>query len=558
MKSNARKSIFILLVLAAVLLVSACKKTEPPQYLPSPEPAPPPEMKWDVQVDFDALTPFVPIHSLHTRLLEGPMPELVPSNNYGMLLPYSSAVIMENGSLRASKFGFVTAGGTVITDLIYDGIVRAETRNDWSTYTGTAIEALPAYSLYIDSSEARANAWVYVERKMAVCALDGSWVTPFDYINIVYTEKVILLAKDHSTLDVDVIDYNGNHIYNMLDREWVNNVIDESWAVSSFMWNIAEGYGHIRLKNNTIAFIDVQTGNAYYTDFVEAQTFNEGLAGVAVSINNISTDNKIWGFINTDFEIVIPPMYEWPSQFINGRATVQDYLHRTPQQVINRQGDVLFTAPDGYSIEHSHEGSGFTLYSRSEDDYHTIFLTDDFEKLTFSEENKSFESNHIRDLGNGWFTTSNEFGLLLMNEGVEYLFPGVANIRYFDGEHMVFFKSHSDGHGHYFSSGVMTLDGREVIPPETGIAINQVTKKGKMIAFIVGTGSNFYFHGQEYDPNTYRLIDTNGDMIIQVSGVLTYYENLELYSIQSANFFSWLDINANPIITIPLLSSTFD
>jgi len=558
MKNKVRKTILLILVLMAALLVSACKKAEPTQYLPPPDPAPPPEMKWDVQADFNVLTPFVPLHSLHTRLHEGSMPELIPSNNYGVLLPYSSAVILENGSLLASKFGFVTANGTVITDLIYDGITRAETARNWHHYPGSPIEAFPAYSIYIEASEIGTDAWVYTERKMAACALDGSWVTPFDYINIVFTENVILMARDHSTLDIDIIDYNGNHLYNVLDREWVNDVLDESWATSSFMWNIAEGYGHVQLKNNKIAFIDILTGNAYYTDFIEVHMFNEGLASVAVRINNISSDNKIWGFINTDFEIVIPPMYEWSPFFYNGRAIVQDYLHRTPQQVIDRQGKVLFTVPDGYSIDHSYEGPGFTLYSRSEENRLTIFLTRDFERLAFSEEFKYFEYNHIRHLGDGWFTTANEVSALLMNKDIEYLFPGVANINYFDGESIVFAKNYFDGHGHYYNTGVMALDGREIIPPETGVVITPVTRNGKMAAFIAGTGSYFYFYDQEYTPSTYRLIDTNGSVIIQGSGILTYHENLELYSIQSTNRFSWLDKDANPIIIIPFLSSTFD
>ena len=59
-------------------------------------------------------------------------------------------------------------------------------------------------------------------------------------------------------------------------------------------------------------------------------------------------------------------------------------------------------------------------------------------------------------------------------------------------------------------------------------------------------------------PSIYKLLDINGNIIIQGRGIIAYHDNLELYSIQSANSFSWLDKDANPIIIIPFLSSTFD
>jgi len=540
--------------LIVTLFISACKKSEPTQYLPPPDPAPPPEMKWDVQADFDVLTPFVPQQSLHTRLHEGSLPELTPSNQYGMLLPYSSAVILENGSLMASKFGFVTVDGVVITDLVYDGIYRAESASIW--HIGIANKTFPAYSIYIDSEETGTNAWVYRERKMAVCALDGSWITPFDYVNIAYTEDVILLARDHSTFDIDVIDYNGNHLYNTLDHEWANNVIDDAWAIGSFMGNIAEGYGHVQLKNNTVAFIDVLTGNARYTDFASASVFNDGLISVAVRIDNNPESKLVWGFINTNLELVIPLKYEWSPHFFNGRAIVQDSLHRTPQQVIDRQGNVLFTVPDGYSIDHSYDGSNFVLYNQLDTERKSIVLNSDFKEIIFSDDVQAFEPHYVRHLENGWFILWSEAGSLLINEDKVHFFPGIDQISYFDGEFMVYTVYNTDDHVHRY--GIMTLDGRDILQPEADVILTPVVRNDKTTAFIASRGSTFYFYGQEYKPSSYKLFDTNGSVIIQGFGILTYHENLELYSIQGTNHFSWLDRDANPIIIIPLLSSTFD
>ena len=104
----------------------------------------------------------------------------------------------------------------------------------------------------------------------------------------------------------------------------------------------------------------------------------------------------------------------------------------------------------------------------------------------------------------------------------------------------------------------MTIDGIIVVPPEPNKAITAVKHNNTTIAFIVSSGSPWFSQMQSYIPYTYRLIEPGGDTIIRGDGILTFHETLELYSIQGVNHFSWLDIDANPIITIPFLSSTFD
>jgi len=549
MKSIKIKILVTAVLLAIVLPVTACKKAEHSPDIQLPEQAPATESVLEVQTDFGILTPFVPLHTMHTRLREGAMPELVPSSNFGMLLPYSSAIVMYDGSLFASKYGFVTIDGVVITDLIYDGIERAEYIHSW--YVGEADEKLPAYKLYKHETDPE-TAWDYFNnRKMAACALDGSWVTEFDYIEIIFTQDVIVLFRDDLTFDIDVIDYDGNHLYNMLDFDWARNAQADTMTGRLFEV-IADSHAHARIRNNRYAFIDLLTGNIRSTRYIAADPFIEGYAPIGIGIPG--TYFVIWGLINTDFQVVIAPRYYNLPFFKYGRAIVE--RRDGSQFVINTKGDVLFNVPDDYWIDHSYEGPTFVMSNKFGTDPYPTFLTSEFEELIPPEGVMIYDSN-LRYLNNGWYTIGDKNGSYLFGGRETHYFPGLDYIYYFDGDIIIYRMRQDDIDGVVFKNGVMTLGGNELISPESAL-ITPITQNDTTIAFVVITGSSGSFPAHELNQITYRLVDINGNIKTQGRGVLTYHDAIELYSIQGENHFSWLDKNANPIITIPLLSSTFD
>jgi len=506
----------------------------------------------DVQTNFDILTPFEPQHLLHTRLHEGAMPELVPSDNYGTLLPYSSTIVLEDGSLWPSKFGLVTADGVIVTDLIYESVERAEFLHGW--YVRSENEMFPAYSLskYIPDHEFYSGHHTVI-RKMAAVALDGSWITLFDYTHIVYTKDVIILYRDESIFDMDVIDYSGKHLYNMRDLSWTTRALDDVGPYI-YMDIIADRYAHVRTGSSTFAFIDLLTGNARSTRFIAADPFVEGFAPVGIGVVNSYT--ILWGLINTNFDVVIQPIYYNLPYFIHGKAIVE--RRDRSQFVINTKGENLFNVPDGYWLAHSYEGPTFILSSDFETSPYPTYLNSAFEEIRPPEGSRLEHFYNLRYLGNGWYTTVNEDGSLLINNNEEFFFPEVEYINFFDGEYLVYMKGYTDSKGYTFNAnGVMTLEGNDIILAEPGTVITTVIQNENIKAFIVSTGS-WYISDRGYNPNTYRLIDTKGDIVIQGTGILIYHDALNLYSVQNANSFLWLDDNANIIISIPLLSSVFD
>jgi len=557
MRNNVRKIILVISAIVILLLVSACKRIEsPPENpslspttTPSPEQPPPlpPEVILDVQTNFDILTPFVPQHTLHTRLHAGALPELIPSDNFGMLLPYSSAATLEDGSLHTSKYGLVTIDGIIVTDLIYDDIDRAEYIHGW--YTGTTGDIIPAYKLSINIPDGTNS----TNRKVAACAMDGSWITPFDYTDIIFTKDVILLYRDEYTLNIDVKNYEGQHLYNMKDMRWAGNALGNTWTGVQ-MEIIADRYAHVRTGNNSFAFINLLTGNAQSTRFIAADPFIEGIAPVGVGIRN--TYYVIWGLIDTDFNVIIQPRYYSLPFFRYGKAIV--HRRDDSQFVINTRGEALYNVREGYRLSQSYEGPNFILINEFGADPDPKFLTSDFREITPIEGTFTIDFFNPRYLNNRWYTTGNEFGTHLIRETDVLFFPGIDFIDFTDGELIIYGINYADDHGYGQKFGVMTLNGEDIIPAESGIEITSVTQNNATTAFIISTGSSLLSTGHGYDPNIFKLVDMSGRIILQGQGILTYHDYLELFSIQNANHFSWLDKYANTIISIPLLSSTFD
>jgi len=127
-----------------------------------------------------------------------------------------------------------------------------------------------------------------------------------------------------------------------------------------------------------------------------------------------------------------------------------------------------------------------------------------------------------------------------------------------DGE-FVIFSGYGDGIWHMM---VRTLDGREIVAPELEMTISAVTDEGgAAIAFLMNTNHPGMYFGQQrsgYHPNTYRLVDTDGTTIAAGRGIITHHKQEALYSVLGPDYFAWLDMGGNVVISIPHLSGTMD
>jgi hypothetical protein len=414
---------------------------------------------------------------------------------------------------------------------------------------------LPAYQLSINIPGADPK-WG-AQSMQAVCALDGSWVTPFDYVNVIFTDDVIILLRSHDSYDVDVYDYSGRLLYNMLDLEWVSRLADQSWP-GELVYSVREGYGNVALPDGTCAFINIRTGRAHYTEFAMAHPFSEGFAAVAINTGSFGPVQQLWGFINKDFELVIPLIYEWPPVFRDGRAIVQ--LPGGAQQVINTRGQTLFYVPPEFYMDHNYSGPSLVMYDQRVSSREELiqFYTTDLVPIRLPDGLVYVHAlEHIND---EWFLCRSFDGFngsVLFTRDREHFLPNVHHVSFFDGEFIVY----ADQYENEIRSGVRTLDGREVVPPERNLSISAVAEEGRAKAFIVNTHSTVFFSmggASQYRRSAYTLVGTDGETIISGPGMLTFDEAAGLYSVLGADHFKWLDKDANVIISIPMMSFAFD
>lgn len=550
--------LFLIATLTLLLLNAACQKTQPrPPFLPTPEITPPPEMKWEVRTDYTNLTPYIPPHTSYSRLKPGSMPELIP-DDYGMLLPYSSPGILNDGSMRASQYGLVTIDGMIVTDLVYDRVERA-----YGYYMGVHTSR-PAYRITINDTGG--ESMFYFDNRQGACALDGSWITSLDYLEVAFSEDLILLIRDYNTNDIDVYDYNGTLLYNTLELDWIKNISRDYW-IGNLTYNLSEGYSTVQMKDGTYAFINMLNGRARYTEFTQADTFYEGMALVAVKDKDDWRSAERYGFIDSSFELVIPATYTSGSRFQNGYAVVEN--PNGSMKIINKRGETKLTVQDGHYLDQTYDGTGFSVRSRDAWDLITLYTTDLVEFKPPAVLQDTSLSNQCYSIGGGWYVCAVYEadsivkpsggridvvpGTYLFSPGREYFFPGISHLSYADDEFMIFVEY--DGVG--YKTGVMRLDGGVIIPAEKDATITAVAEDGNAIAFII-THSPGLSPRAARSSNTYRLVDTNGNTITSGSGLMEYDEAAGLFSILGQDFFTWMDKSGNAFISIPLMSYTMD
>jgi len=498
------------------------------------------DLRWNVKTDDSKLLPFVPLHLLHSKLSEGFLTEFIPSGSYGKIFPYSGAVTMNDGSLRIINYGLVTEDGVVVTDLVYDSINRAVYSTVGSSFPR------PAYHIRKAFSEQNFD-YGFISYNAAV-ALDGSWITSFEYVDIVFSDNVIFLMKGHEEFDIDVIDYNGQLLYNILDLEWADEISEDTWA-GLLTYGAGEGYGFIKLVDETYGLMNVLTGEMRRTEFIEAFSFYEGLSAVMPD-----DGNNLWGFINKDMEMVITPAYVYETAFVNGRAVVE-----TPdggQHIINTQGDVLFSVTSDRFIIPKHDNNGFSVHLRTGWEF-PVYYTGDFTEVLYPHEVVSLGAESaIQYIKNGWYSCMTEDGSWLFNHSSVYRIPLDRYVTDIINEYIIYIEYFDD---FTFSYGVMMFDGTDIIYPVKVASLTAAVDRTGVVKFIKNSVEmQSFFVSETYSTAVYNLMAADGTTITTGLGILIYDEAPEIYYVQGTDYFALLDLQGNTFVSIPSMAYTFD
>ncbi len=494
---------------SASAAVSPSAEISPSNSEPSETVQPPslPPAYSGVKTDYSYLTPYDPFGDICTRLAPGYLPELEPSPDFGMLLPYLGELMQGSGAYPGiAGFGLVTKDGMIVTDPVYSGIERGSYSNSELPLRGS----VPIYILTRSSAE---------ENSYAVCALDGSWVTAFEYREITCSDEVVFLIRDGMTYDIDVMDYEGRLLLNVKSLDIHGDILTDN------PWLITHGYGEGRLalplKNGGTAYVDVQTGKTSVTDFQSGKPFSEGLAAVAVE--------GLFGYMNSEYELVIEPQFWSADPFFEGVAVVA--YSRNIYAVIDTDGTVLYR---DYTNPYRPRAG---IYA----------LGDNFSRFLDSEFNPIMADGRTpRFLKNGSICYLTNAGATILRGEESYELPGVTDVQDAAGNLVCF------GTGVPAAFGVMTLEGEILIEQETDCYMLFVTDKETGELLIV---KNKY----GIDMSTsFSVFDMSGKVIFTDNARASYIEDCGLFEIRAADWFGYADTSGNYVFRYSLLDRLWD
>lgn len=464
-----------------------------------------------VKTDYSGLTPYKPLEEKYTRLKDGAIPDLAPSD-YGKLIPYIGETMYSAGGYNViRKYGLMTESGMIVTDPVYSRVYQGH-YYDYSTYTGKNV---PTYSLTkIPDTINEDKPWE--SEIFAVCAEDGSWVTPFAYTNTFYTENVIMLVRSNENNDIDVMDYSGKLLYNTKSLGCYSDIPAES--AYNFLSGYGEGFIALALTGGRTVFIDALTGKESYTDYTQSSAFSGGLAAVR--------QNGLYGFINKDFSMIIPPQYMWADYFYNGKSVVQ--YPDNSYAIIDQGGQSLFENP--YYISRW-DSSNYAVYDASNK---IAYYDSSLQKVAFG-------SREAAPVHNGWFFYREGNGVTIFKGNEKHTFDDVTGVNAVNGDFVTVYKTV----GSEWQEGLVTLDGTVVIPMAARQSITLYTSEK--------TGETFAI-ASSYDSNqSYKVYDSSGKILFSSYGYASFIPEYDLFEVNDELSYAFVDTAGRDVFRISLM-----
>lgn len=256
----------------------------------------------------------LPFESIGTRLSDAPLTELYPSDAYGELIPYLGERLYSDGYPAGELLGLATGDGMVITDPIYNTIYRARQYN----HANGEFEDLGIMVLIKTIPDADTAIQRY-----ALAASDGSWITDFEYEDVIVGSLGVVGVRSYENFDCVCIDSEGAAVFDT--TEWaLENIPPYSlYTLADF----SEGYALLDV-NGVQMFVDIH-GETYSAEgMTDAKGFSNGISA--------AFNGEFWGYIDTDFQWIIPPAYSNAESFYLERAVVTNSDETT--SIIDSEG----------------------------------------------------------------------------------------------------------------------------------------------------------------------------------------------------------------------------
>lgn len=477
--------------LTLVLLLCACapavpEATETPVASPEQTGTSKPELSSPsgVFTDWSLLTDYEPAENIYTRLAEGPIEELVPSKDYGLLLPFTGERLQgEYGYQIGAKVGLITQDGCIVLDAVCGSISRAS-YYDYATMEHGEFD-IYVLSKYVEDPES------YYGYKIvsAFAAADGSWVTDFEFSNENHfsgTSMGALGVLGGESNQVLVYDERGNIVIDTREFEDLDKL--QEYSLSWYLTGYENGLMPVNLKTGNMGLLNLNTGLLLRGEDGEIVSyrfiggFNSGLAPAETPYGQA-------GYINASGNWVIEPEFDLAGNFSNGIAVVRQ---SGSYSVIGVNGEILMDAGDIDAKDVFLEGSG-------ENTLICVYGTGEQENAFYDVNLNLIEiDGRPAARANDFFYIITDEGAKVLIDGETVLLPGATAMAYSDGRTAICAVMEDE------STAVFDLRGRLIAQaPGQHIAIGVDSVTGEEYIAMCPTSGGTY---TIYDLNMKKLV----------------------------------------------------
>lgn len=415
--------------------------------------------EYDVFTNWSHLETHEEISEIYTRLGDGPITELTPSDSYGLLLPYmGERQYTADGSDAADCSGFVTAKGMIVTDPIFSNIYPVFF-NAPEIYGGEG--RFLNYYAAIGRFPQLPDKGSYV-----LVSSDGSFYEDgFEDIFPCEAGVVAIVSreKNHAVCYAD----KGTVVFDTRDFE----IIDKLEGLDADFYNIREGYMTVRSDSGAF-YMDFKgellkspQGNELY--FESASPFSGGYA-------RICQDGKV-GYVDKNGYTAIKPQYKDGGSFNPKLGLCLVETEDKQCLVIDSTGSAVSNLGSGiYPLEIIETDTG--LYSVRSRDKRDLYFDSSFRQVP----NDKFS------------TTQSGGGITITVDGEEIFLDGAESVQYcpYPGYFAVRLKDS-------YVSALMDKDGniiisdfqddwsfvRDIVTGEGYCIIGSISERGGQIVF---------------------------------------------------------------------------
>ena len=437
--------------------------------------------------------PWQPPGEIYDRLSDAPLTELVPSERYGQLLPYTGKTMGVVTGGYTVKYGLVTENGLIVTDPIYDSIDIITTADPNDTRDGIAKFYSLSKAVKVENGDIR--------NRVAIVSADGSLVTDSMYEFAYGTDGGIFAMIDWEGDTAVLLDHELKPIVSTDDLSSVPFVEGSSFSRADALHYYNEGVLPVPNADGSYYFIDMG-GNRIPSPENTGQMRNVSsfVNGIARTGFKLSDSQTKTGYLRYDGEKItwlVEPVYEHGSDFSNGRALVSDGY---ASFIIDESGETLKVFPEVYTGTHMMYGTNLRILERSNGGYYEQIMVDDnFDPLTIGgyaiEENSIYGVPYAKADGGIWVQSP--------ENGVDVFLPGAAEPSYAcrpqSGMYIVFLE---DG-----SSAAIDENGAVILSASVDGSIDACTdtETGEVYYMIYSLTSSYR--------STYKIYDSSGKLI---------------------------------------------